>query len=174
MSSQERYKGHEELIRVWGDVVRTYPDLSLTVIGDGDDRPRLESLARDLAVEVNFLGSVDDQTRDAALFDCSSFCLPSRGEGFGLVYLEAMRFGRPVLAGATDAGREIVIDNVTGRTVKPTDLAQLRDAILDVSVHRAVEFGRAGKERFESEYRYDRFLKRFKDGIDKVMDSARS
>jgi phosphatidylinositol alpha-1,6-mannosyltransferase len=161
MDSKERYKGHEEMIALWPRVQAQRPGLRLVLIGDGDDRPRLEALARAAGAAVEFLGAVDDDTRDASLRACRCFCLPARGEGFGLVYLEAMRLGKPVLAGSTDAGREVVVDGVTGRAVDPTNPDELLDGILDVSGARAEALGEAGRERFDEQFRYDRFLERF-------------
>src|SRR5262249_36465528 len=99
MSRDEGYKGHEELIRAWPSLEQARPGLELVLIGDGNDRPRLEGLARQLRARVCFLGAVSDSVRDACLQTCRCFCMPARGEGFGLVYLEAMRAGKPVLAG---------------------------------------------------------------------------
>ncbi len=161
ISSVERYKGHEEMIRAWAAVERERPGLSLVVIGDGDDRPRLEALARQLGANVRFLGAADDRTRDECLRRCRCFCMPSKAEGFGLAYLEAMREGKPVLAGRLDAGREVVVDGVTGRAVDASDEAELIDGLLDVSGDRALTFGAAGRKRFEDEFDYPHFRDRF-------------
>jgi phosphatidylinositol alpha-1,6-mannosyltransferase len=168
MTKSEAYKGHEEMIRVWPAVERERPELRLVIMGDGDDRPRLQSLARHLAVNVEFLGCVDDFTRDAYLSACRCFCLPSRGEGFGLVYLEAMRAGKPVLAGSRDAGGEVVVDGVTGRAVDAGNSAELLQGILDVSGPRAEAMGLAGFQRFQDHFSYERFLARFSQQIDAV------
>lgn len=163
LAGGEAYKGHEEMIRAWPQVQQYRPGLRLVIIGDGDDRPRLQSLAERLQANVTFLGGVDDATRDAYLQNCRCFCLPSRGEGFGLVYLEAMREGKPVLAGRLDAGREVVLDGETGRTVDAGDSAELLAGILDVSGPRAEAMGAAGRERFDTCFSFERFTDRFKE-----------
>ncbi|MCU0978004.1 MAG: glycosyltransferase family 4 protein [Pirellulaceae bacterium] len=165
MTSGEAYKGHEEMIRVWPEVARRRPGFPLVIIGDGDDRPRLEQLAGQLGANVRFLGGVDDSTRDAHLSACRCFCLPSRGEGFGLVYLEAMREGKSVLAGNQDAGREVVVDGLTGRTVDARDAEQLLAGILDVSGERAEAMGSAGRQRYEAQFSYEVFKTRLLDHI---------
>jgi phosphatidylinositol alpha-1,6-mannosyltransferase len=161
MAQSERYKGHEELIRAWPEVERQRPGLRLVLVGDGDDHSRLEKLAQETGAAIQFLGAVDDDTRDALLRRCRCFCLPARGEGFGLVYLEAMRAGKPVLAGSGDAGAEVVVDGQTGRTVDPTRPKELLQGILDVSGPQGEAWGQAGKERFEAHFTYEKFLERF-------------
>jgi phosphatidylinositol alpha-1,6-mannosyltransferase len=169
MAQSERYKGQEEMIRVWPAVERARPGMRLVLIGDGDDRMRLESLAREIGANVEFLGRVDNEVRDAYLAGCCCFCLPSRGEGFGLVYLEAMRAGKPVLASCRDAGGEVVVDGVTGRAVDPTKPDDLLQGILDVSGPRAEEMGRASYQRFQENFRYERFLERFVECVRSVQ-----
>lgn len=160
MASGERYKGHEEMIRVWPRLADVLPDLPLVVVGNGDDRARLEYLARELRADVRFVGAVDDAARDACLAACRAFCLPSRGEGFGLVYLEAMRQGKPVLAGSGDAGPEVVVDHVTGRTVDPTTEDELLGGLVEVLGPKAELMGQAGRERFQEEFSYQAFVER--------------
>ena len=79
MDASERYKGFEELIRVWPRVREQRPELVLVLIGDGDDRARLEAIANDQGPSIRFVGRVTDQERDAWLAGCRCFCLPSRG-----------------------------------------------------------------------------------------------
>jgi phosphatidylinositol alpha-1,6-mannosyltransferase len=165
MSANERYKGHEELIRVWPAVQQVRPQLHLVLLGEGNDRPRLEALARGVGAGVHFLGRTSDATRNACLAACRCFCLPSRGEGFGLVYLEAMRAGKPVLASSCDAGGEVIANGVTGRAVNPTNPDELLQGVLDVSGERAEEMGRAGQARFQELFAYERFLKRFSEQV---------
>ena len=174
MASSEQYKGHEEMIRVWPEVQRQRPGLELVFIGDGDDRPRLEQIAVDLDAKVTFMGGVDDATRDRMLRSCRCFCLPSRGEGFGLVYLEAMREGKPVLAGSQDAGCEVVVDGETGRTVDARNKRQLLDGILEVSGERALEMGAAGRRRYEEQFCYEVFAQRLTEHIRAIQHSPRN
>jgi phosphatidylinositol alpha-1,6-mannosyltransferase len=161
MDCGERYKGFDELIRIWPRVERVHPEFKLVLIGDGSDRQRLQSLAGDVKASVVFTGGIDDELRDCFLRNCAALCLPSRGEGFGLVYLEAMRLSKPVLAGSTDAGREVVADGQTGRTVSGQDPEELLAGILDVLGERGKALGLAGRERFLEHFSYPRFYERF-------------
>ncbi len=109
MSSGEQYKGYEEMIRCWPLVERIRPDLRLILVGSGDDRPRLEALARNTSQSIDFVGQVSDPERDRLIRECAAFALPSRGEGFGLVYLEAMKVKKPVIAGSWTLGRRSLL-----------------------------------------------------------------
>lgn len=168
MSRSEGYKGHEELVRAWPEVRRSRPDLSLAIIGQGDDRDRLVGLARDLGIlaysprdiGVHFLGGVDEHTKQWALSTAAAFALPARGEGFGLVYLEAMRAGRAVLAGVDDSAKEIVLDRQTGRTIDPRRPDEVVRGVLEVTDPAHATWGEAGRRRFEAAFSFEAFAHR--------------
>jgi phosphatidyl-myo-inositol dimannoside synthase len=125
----EDYKGHRELIDAWPLVLDRIPDAELWIAGQGDLLPDLERLAaqRRVAQRVRFWGWVSEAQKDTLLSRCRCFALPSRGEGFGLVYLEAMRLGRPCLVSALDAGAEVVRPPLAGLAAdvrRPEELAQ--------------------------------------------------
>ncbi len=170
MAQSERYKGQEEMIRVWSAVQQHRPGLRLVLIGDGDDRPRLEALAREQGADVTFLGRVEDGVRDAYLSACRCFCLPSRGEGFGLVYLEAMRAGKPVLTSNQDAGAEVIVDGVTGRAVDPADPDEMLRGILELTGPRAEAMGQAGRECFQEQFCYEHFVRRLMGQVEMVRN----
>lgn len=121
----DAYKGIDDLIRALPAIREKIPHACLTVIGDGDDRARLEALARDLAPgAVTFAGRVSDAALREAFNTCQLFALPSRGEGFGLVYIEAMVHGKPCLAVAA-AGAPEVVDVRSGVIARPGDIADI-------------------------------------------------
>ncbi|HET9212125.1 MAG TPA: glycosyltransferase family 4 protein [Thermoanaerobaculia bacterium] len=160
MDPRERYKGHDQLL----EALTKIPDARLVVAGDGGDRPRLEAKAAGLGISdrVFFTGF----TREATLMElyrrCAAFAMPSRGEGFGLVYLEAMRAGKPVLAARDSAAGEIVVDGTTGLLVDPDDREELREALgrlLDYP-GEARRMGEAGFERWRKELGRERFRER--------------
>jgi len=174
MARAEGYKGFEELIRIWPRVERARPGTRLVLIGDGSDRQRLTSLAADLRASVEFTGSIGDEQRDELLRNCTAFCLPSRGEGFGLVYLEAMRLGKPVLAGSTDAGQEVVVNGVTGRVVSGLQADELLAGVLDVVGECGPAMGAAGRQRYHDHFAYSRFFERFTQHLESVVRSGSS
>ncbi len=164
ISSNERYKGHDQLLELWTQVVGGTPEARLVVAGDGDDRERLEQKAHRLGLSgaVSFLGRVDDETLQALYRDCSFFVMPSSREGFGLVFLEAMRAGKPCIGGE-GAPAEIIQDGVTGIVVHPGDPGALFQAIIrlfsDASLR--ARMGRAGHEEFAKHFTENHFRSRF-------------
>lgn len=155
MSAAERYKGHEALFQA----LVALPSARLVVTGDGDDRARLESRARalGLAGRVVFTGFVSEASRDALYAGCRALALPSSGEGFGLVYLEAMRAGRPCIGRRDGAAAEIVVDGETGLLVG-SEVGELRASLQalgdDVLCAR---LGATGRRRYEASFSPARF-----------------
>jgi len=131
LSKDEDYKGHREVIGVWARVMRSVPGAELWIVGDGDLRNDLEDLVvqLNLAEHVRFWGRVSEETKEKLLRDSRCLVMPSRGEGFGLVYLEAMRLGRPCLVSTLDAGREVVNPPDAGLAVNPDNEVELADSI---------------------------------------------
>jgi phosphatidylinositol alpha-1,6-mannosyltransferase len=132
LSRGEDYKGHRELFAAWPAVRARVPGAELWVAGDGDLRPELETLARGLGPDgggVRFWGAVPDAEKERLLRRARCLALPSRGEGFGLVYLEAMRLGRPCLVSSLDAGREVVNPPEAGLAADPRRPAELAAAV---------------------------------------------
>lgn len=87
------------------------------------------------------------------LFESSDvIAIPSRWEGFGLIALEAMRAGLPVIATKVGGLKEVVVDGGTGLVISPNSAEELRDAILELSTEQLILMGRAGKARFEAEF----------------------
>jgi len=155
MSASERYKGHDALLDVWPQVLQRHPGAVLAVAGDGDDRPRFEAKARELRIEhaVTFAGRIGDQALAGLYARCRFFVMPSRDEGFGLVFLEAMRAGKPCIAGG-GAASEIVEHGVTGVIVESGSRSELLSAVLRLydEPETCARFGRSGRERFLSEF----------------------
>ena len=167
MSAAERYKGHDALLDIWPDVLARRPDARLVVAGDGDDRPRLESRAASLGLAhaVRFTGRVSDAELGALYAGCRVFVMPSRDEGFGLVFLEAMRAGKPCIGGR-GAAEEIIQHDVTGLIVDPDgpgSNVELAAAILRLfdDPDTSCRFGAAGRERFLSTFTDEHFRARF-------------
>ena len=156
MSSQERYKGHAEVIGAWPLVVSALPTAKLWIAGTGDDRPNLERRAAELGVAsaVEFLGCVSEQEKESRLQRARALALPSRGEGFGLVYLEAMRMGRPSLVGVGDGGEEVVNPPEAGLAVAPSDRQAVADALVRL-LSAGAEWdlwSRQSEERYRSHF----------------------
>ncbi len=184
MAATERYKGHDQLLhamtRVPAMLDGARPRLPaagnvpprLVIAGDGDDRPRLEALAATLGLagQVLFTGFVSEATL-AELYDRAAvFVMPSRGEGFGLVYLEAMRAGRPSVAARAGAAAEIVADGETGLLVDPLDPDAIAGALarLLAAPDLARAMGEAGRRRLEQLFTPRRFRERLWPLLDRL------
>jgi phosphatidylinositol alpha-1,6-mannosyltransferase len=147
-------KGQRQLIAVWPRVREVVADAELWIVGEGDGRREFEALAASLGVaeSVRFTGHVSDAELSEIYRDSSVFAMPSRGEGFGLVFAEAMAHSLPCVASRVDAGSEVVVDGETGIHVDPDDEAELLGALLalltDPSLRRRM--GEAGRRRAES------------------------
>jgi phosphatidylinositol alpha-1,6-mannosyltransferase len=172
MSADERYKGHDELLDVWPALLARKPDARLVVAGDGTDRRRLESRAASLGLShaVTFAGRVGDRELAALYEQCRFLVMPSRDEGFGLVFLEAMRAGKACV-GANGAAEEIIRHGVTGLIVdpdKPDDLAAFVFTLFD-QPEACVRFGAAGRERFLSTFTDACFQARLAQALDRRL-----
>lgn len=166
MLRSEDYKGHRQMIEAWPRVLDMSPDAELWIAGDGDLRPGLEQLARDRR-GVRFFGRISEKQKQDLLARCRCLAMPSRGEGFGLVYLEAMRLGRPCLVSDRDGGREVVNPPEAGLAVDPDDPCQLAAA--------TARLLRAGSEwdhwslqarrRYESRFTAQHFRQRLNEAL---------
>ena len=169
MASDERYKGHDVLLEIWPEVVRALPNAMLRVVGEGDDRQRLEDKADELDVKdsVTFLGSLDDEALEREYNRCTAFVMPSKDEGFGFVFVEAMRAGRACIA-SHGAAAEIVDDGVSGVIIDPADRAQLTASVVRLLGDRvaADRMGARGRTRFLREFTEARFRERFSAIVD--------
>lgn len=126
LDATESYKGVDHLIDALPAVLESVPGARLRVVGSGSDLARLRVHAADrgVAEAVEFCGKVDDTVLRDAYATCRLFALPSRGEGFGIVYLEAMAHGKPCLGARAGAAPEI-IDPASGVLVDYGDVADI-------------------------------------------------
>jgi phosphatidylinositol alpha-1,6-mannosyltransferase len=164
MVSTERYKGHDQLIEAWPDVVAQVPDAALLCVGEGDDVGRLREKARAMGVSsaVTFPGFVDEPTRSAIYQRASLLAMPSRREGFGLVYVEAMAAGVPSIGSTHDAASEVILDGETGFLVAQDDRANLVRRIVELLRDEPLRrrLGAAGQERYRRVFSREAFAER--------------
>jgi glycosyltransferase involved in cell wall biosynthesis len=124
-------KGHELLLRAVAALTAEFPALALEIIGDGPQRAHLESVARGLKIadRVRFLGRKSRQEVAAAMQGCTVFALPSRYEGLGCVYLEAMSVGKPVIGCREQGISEVIRQGSNGFLVGPSNEKELTLAL---------------------------------------------
>jgi len=153
-----RYKGYEYLLEAALLVRQAMPGVHWVLVGDGELKRELENQVRLLGLEaqVHFTGWRENITELLAL--CDLFVLPSLGEHFGRVLIEAMAMAKAIVA--TDSGGvpEVVIDGETGLLVPPAQPRPLADAVLALLENqvRAEQFGRAGRRRVEALFSLER------------------
>jgi glycosyltransferase involved in cell wall biosynthesis len=156
-------KGWDVAIRALKDVRAAYPDVRMTIVGDGPERSNLERLAAELGLSaaIRFTGWVLPSDVGALLQSAFLVLLPSRWrEPFGLVALQAAEAGRPVVASRVGGLAEIVSDGVTGALVPPDDIDALGTAIRDLlaSPATASRMGEAARRHKRSRFGYDGFV----------------
>jgi phosphatidyl-myo-inositol dimannoside synthase len=132
LSVADSYKGVEHLIAAMPAVCTAFPDARLRIVGRGDGLPGLQSQVRRLNMTkaVEFTGYLSDEEIRGEFERCRLFALPSKKEGFGLVYLEAMAHGRPCI-GASSGGVPEVISQETGLLVEYGNVQAIASAIVD-------------------------------------------
>ena len=142
-------KGHVVLLRALAEARREVPNVELAIAGRGPLEPALRALAKELGLEdaVRFLGHVVPVQR--AIEESGIVVVPSLGEGFGMVALEAMERARPVIAAAIGGLADIVREGETGLLVPPAEVEPLARAIVELArdPERAARMGRAGRDR---------------------------
>lgn len=128
LTSNDTFKGVDTLIEAMPQILGQLPDARLVVVGGGNDEARLRALAQQCGGRaIEFLGMIDDERLRDEYARCHIFALPSRKEGFGLVFLEAMSFGKPCLGARAGGVPEVVSEDV-GELVEYGHLDQIADA----------------------------------------------
>ncbi|MCB0174724.1 MAG: glycosyltransferase family 4 protein [Anaerolineae bacterium] len=127
ISQAEQYKGHDYVIQALPALLSQYPDLTYDIVGDGDGRASLEWLAGQMGVShaVRFHGIVSDEALQQRYAEASLFIMPSRAEGFGFVFLEAMAQGIPAIGGNMDATPEVIANQKTGFIINPRSVEEI-------------------------------------------------
>ncbi len=161
MATAERYKGHDSLLLAMRTLVEERPSAKLVVVGSGDDSDRLIRKAENLGLAENifFTGFVSELTLSTLYSRCSFFVLPSRDEGFGLVYLEAMKRGKACIGVGGGAAEEIIESGRTGLLVPynaPVALAEGMGRLFADTALRE-RLGKQGLRRWQSCFLFEHF-----------------
>ena len=131
MDAAEQAKGFDEILDALPALLKQMPDIAYLAVGDGSDRPRLQEKAVKLGLGNNvfFPGYVDESEKLEYYRLADVFVMPSRLEGFGYVFLEALAVGVPVIASKVDGSREAIRNGAWGQLVDPAQPAELIAAI---------------------------------------------
>ena len=160
----QNYKGQDLLIDAWPHVVHEIPDARLLITGKWLGA-EIEVAARrsPAAANIDILGFIPEEKLVSLWHRTTVYAMPSMGEGFGLVYIEAMRYGRPVIASTQDAGCEVNRHGVTGFNIDRNQRTELVQALVALLADPALarRMGNAGRDLWACEFRYSRFRARF-------------
>lgn len=157
-------KGHDILIEVWPDVAAAVPDARLLLVGGGTELGKVRDLAAASPARgsIEITGFVPEEALAAYWQRATVLAMPGFTEGFGLVYIEAMRRGLPVVASTEDAGQEVNVDGTTGFNVSRRHKARLTEILVALLRDRdlAKKLGTAGHARWQEHYTFAAFERR--------------
>ncbi len=174
LETAEKTKGVDKTIEAVARLAPRYPGLRHVIVGKGSDRSRLEALVESNGVSgrVEFVQDLTDEELASRYSECSAFVLPSGQEGFGIVFLEAMRFSKPCIGGNAGGTPEVIEHDVTGLLVPYGDVDSLEQAVERLLSDPALRerMGRAGRQRLEREFVFERFHERVKTHLRQLLD----
>jgi glycosyltransferase involved in cell wall biosynthesis len=165
LASEERYKGYDQILRALPAIKHVVPDVRYVLGGRGRDRERIEALIRELGLEksVSLAGYIPDHELCDFYNLCDVFAMPSKREGFGIVFLEALACGKPVLAGNKDGSVDALLGGELGVLVDPDIVEQIAHSLIQVLTRQhALNILREPdrlRARVIEAYGYDRFVK---------------
>ncbi len=138
LAEEERYKGYDQIIKAMPRILSEVPNAHYLLCGKGPDRPRIEKLIAEVGVQdsVTLAGFVPDEELGDYYNLCDLFAMPSKAEGFGIVYLEALACGKPVLAGNKDGSRDALADGELGILVDPDDVGEIAREVIRIITHQ--------------------------------------
>ncbi len=168
LSSQEKYKGHDRIISLMPKLLDHYPDLIYLIAGDGDDRVRLEKMTSKLKIKdfVRFVGRVAENEIIDHYNVADAFAMPSTGEGFGFVFLEAAACGLPVLGGGVDGSADALLDGELGIMIDPANETELFEGLIQL-LEKPV---RAVQREKLNKFSFDRFKGQVIDSLNMVTE----
>lgn len=171
----ERMKGVDNVIRVLPRVSEVVPNTHYFIVGEGDDQTRLAKLAVENGVGdyVHFVGPKPDGQDLIQYYDaCDVFVMPSKQEGFGLVFLEAMARGKAVIGANYGGAPDIIHDQVTGFLVGYDDLDSLTDRITRLLLNPELsrKMGEAGRDRVERNFSFAHLEQRLTELMNRLAD----
>ena len=170
--ASERYKGADLLIRSLAELSREFQELHLVLMGSGNDLPQLQQLAQTIRVAERVHFFTEFSRKDLAAWYAAAdiFALPSTGEGFGLVFLEAMAFGKPAIGTNVGGIPDVVEDGQEGLLIEP-NVPAVSCALRKLLCDRAFcdTLGARAKQRVEREFTFDKFQQRLREVIESTV-----
>src|SRR5262249_34892970 len=155
---------------IWPAVAREFPAAQLVFAGEGDNKSKLEELAREggTGSSIFLIGPNTSAMLEKLYSHCYGFVMPSKQEGFGLVYLEAMNYGKPCVGCFDDGAEDVIVNEQTGLLVRdPNDEAELLGVLRKLlqDEGRAREMGERGFARLHEQFTSRHIQNRIKQHI---------
>jgi len=166
LAGEERYKGYDQIIRALPEIRRSVPEIRYVIGGTGPDRARLERMVTELGLTeaVLFAGYIPNHELVSYYNLCDVFAMPSKGEGFGIVYLEALACGKPVLAGNKDGSVDALLNGELGVLIDPDNVVEIAAALTAMLTRRhplaILQQPEQLRARVIAAYGYGRFVAR--------------
>lgn len=167
LNSEEGYKGYDKVISILPQLVKSGLSFKYILAGKADDaeKKRMQELiaANGLQEYVLMPGFIADEEVTAHYLLADAFVMPSKGEGFGIVYLEAMACGLPVIAGNKDGSTEALQFGELGTLIDPDNEEQLQEAIIHVLEQK--KEGKKLQEKMLGYFSFDKYTKRLQEVV---------
>ena len=164
LAGEEQYKGYDQVLRALPAVRHAVPRVHYILGGKGTDKPRIEALIRDLRLDdaVTLAGYIPDHELCGFYNLCDVFAMPSKAEGFGIVFLEALACGKPVIAGNKDGSVDALMNGKLGVLIDPDNVAEIAETLICILTKRHPLGILQDPERLRAEviaaYGYSRFV----------------
>jgi phosphatidylinositol alpha-1,6-mannosyltransferase len=175
LSAEQRHKGHDHLIEAMPVILQTVPGAQLVIAGAGGDQSRLEAKASGLNVaqSVVFTGWVTEQQLQGLYSKCAIFVMPSEGDGFGMVFLEAMMHRLPCAGLANGAAAEILEDEKSGVLIDRENIPKMADQLSSLLLDEArrKRIGDTGHDRHQAMFREQHYSARLSNILLKHLQS---
>jgi len=157
LAKSEKYKGYDKVIQALPKILEQVKDAVYVLIGDGDDLVDVKKLIEELNLKekVYLLGAIKNEFIPQILNTADIFIMPSKGEGFGIVFIEALACGVPVIAGNKDASKEALLNGELGILVDPDNIDEIAEAIIKVLK------GEAPKHLYDKNYLRQKAIENF-------------
>ncbi len=178
LAASERYKGYDLLLEALPAIHAQVPKAHYLIGGTGNDLPRLRELirVRGLTAHVTLAGFIADTELPDYYRLCDVFAMPSTGEGFGIVFLEAMASGKPVVAGNRDGSTDALADGRFGVLVNPTSVAEIGHALVRVlqgrHPHPLLSQPEELRRQVIAEFGFDAFVVKLAKGLKGLMPQS--
>jgi glycosyltransferase involved in cell wall biosynthesis len=134
LDKSEQYKGYDKIIQALPEIRRQIPNVRYILVGRGSDRRRIEQLIAQLNLQncVTLAGFIPDEELVDHYNLCDVFAMPSKGEGFGIVYLEALACGKPTLGGNQDGAIDALCQGELGALVDPDNIREITQTLIQI------------------------------------------